>query len=703
MELKILDLHLEREQAEAEAEVETPAPPVSETPAADALPALISAETPETPAKEILPASVPSEMPEARAAAPSTLQEILDQHLVWLHSEGRAGHQANLCRGIFTGADLTDANLRDALLHKAVQKGADLLLTDFQGASLLQADLRGANLLGAKLQDANLQGATLEETTGLQGEQLAGANLFGAALPAQLSLPAGLQHVRALARLSGWLIVSMAVLSGLAWLRIITTGDVQLLANAPVLPLSGFQNLLPLVPFYLCGPAAMLGLYICFHLCLQRLWDGAATQPAIFPDGRRLDTCLPWFARWPARSRMKWLQEHGPSLASLEAGISMLLLYWMVPATMVLFWARYLTLQDLRGSLLHVSLLAGAAWAALYFTRAAGRAYRTSSPNRGPSNPWISRAIAPGLGLALALLSFGAIRGVPHDDRSTPGSGVQSWAADLLWWVGYIPTAQLAEADVSLKPLGWTGRDEDLVRVEGARLNGLRMRYIQAYGAYFAKAHLWQSDLSHANLSEADLREANLRQAILQAATLDRARLNRAVLQGADLQGANLTQSDLQDANVSRASLARALLLDAKLDGANLYASDLRNAVLQRASLQHADLREANLEGADLSMAILRQTYLSSAKMAGARLQAAQLAQAFLTQADLRKADLRGAGLQGAILNGANFSGANLQQADFRGALGLTPSQICSAASVRQIQLDEALQRDVESQCGLNR
>jgi uncharacterized protein YjbI with pentapeptide repeats len=450
----------------------------------------------------------------------------------------------------------------------------------------------------------------------------------------------------------------------------------------------------------------MLGLYICFHLYLQRLWDGAATQPAIFPDGRRLDTRLPWFARWPARSRMKWLREHNPSLASLEGWISMLLLYWMVPAAILVFWARYLTLQDLRGTLLHSALVVAGGLAAQYFTQASGRAYRTRLlPPPHASSVWVHRSLAPGLGLVLVLLSFGAIHGIPHDNPRAPESSwaVQSWAADLLWWVGYTPTAQFAELDVSAKPPDWTGRDEDLARVEGARLNGLRLRYIQAYGAFFAKAHLWQADLTRADLSAADLREANLRQANLQSAGLDRARLNRVMLQEAILQEANLTQASLQDADLSRASLSGALLLDAKLDGANLYAADLSGAVLQRASLQHADLRDAKLENADLSMAILRQAYLSSAKMAGARLPAAQLAQAFLTQADLRKADLRGAGLQGAILNGADLTGANLEQADFRGALGLTSSQICSAASARQIQLDEPLQLETESRCGLNR
>jgi uncharacterized protein YjbI with pentapeptide repeats len=640
---------------------------------------------------------------DSQPAVHSPFREVLDKHLLWLQSKGQEGQQANFCRTNLSETDLTDVNLRDAVLHKAVLRNADLMLTDLQGASLLQADLQGANLLGAKLQDSNLQGANLQEVSGAQTEQLAGANLFGTALPAQISIQAGLRHLRSLASLSGWLTVGMAGLCALIWLRVVTTKDIQILINAPVLPVPGLESLLPMVPFYLAGPAALLGLYVGFHLSLQRLWDAAAGQPAIFPDGRRLDTCLPWFARWPARSRMNWLRDHTPSLAALEAGIAMLLLYWMVPFTLVFFWGRYLTLQDLRGTMLHVLLTVASSAAAMYFTRAAGRAYRTPPLRPWIQNPWLRRAALPSFGFALALLSIGAIRGVPHDSGRIPASsgGPQAWASDLLWWAGYTPTAQFAEADVSIKPDGWTGRDEDLAGVQGAPLNNLRMRYIQAYGAYFAKAHLWQADLSHANLSETDLREANLRQASLEAAKVDNARLARAVLQEANLRQANLTQSDLRDANLSRAWLTQAKLPDAKLDGANLYASDLREAVLQRASLQHTDLRDARLDGADLRMAILRQTYLSSAKMPGARLQGAQLAQAFLTQADLSKADLSGAGLQGAILNGANLSGANLDRVDLRGALGVSAAQICSAASARQVQLDEMLLQEVQMQCGL--
>ena len=77
--------------------------------------------------------------------------------------------------------------------------------------------------------------------------------------------------------------------------------------------------------------------------------------------------------------------------------------------------------------------------------------------------------------------------------------------------------------------------------------------------------------------------------------------------------------------------------------------------------------------------------------MADAKLENTELDEALLTQADLRGADLRNAKLAGAA-----FNGANLQGADLRGALGLSAMQVCSAAERDQVQLDEALQHDVQ-------
>jgi uncharacterized protein YjbI with pentapeptide repeats len=638
------------------------------------------------------------------------LGEILEQHADWLDSNGAVGIQADLSRENLEDADLIDARLQEALLNKTILKRADLMLADFRGASLLQANLKDANLLGTVFHQANLQAATLEGATGLLNRQLAGANLFSAILPADTSPSEGLKYVRAVANKAGWFLVAMLLVNALAWLRIFTTRDPQLLRNGPALPFFGLQADVPFVPFYLFGPVVILSLYVCFHLYLQRLWDGAAQLPAIFPDGRSLDTCLPWFARWSARMHSKWLKSTRSPLAFLEAGIAMLLLYWVVPATITLFWGRYLTLEDMRGTSALVLLVVASVTAALGFPRMVGKAFGADSPrpaNTTRSSRWrtmLVRSAAPlGVGLVLFFLSIGTIQGAPHDFGRTSASAspaIKTLAAEILWTAGYNPYAQLTEAEVSTKPPAWTGKDEEVAQVKGASLNRLKLQYIQAYGAFFAKARLWQADLRNAYLSEADLREANLRQAEMQFVVLDRAKLARASLQEADLRNANLNRADLREANLSSAVLSDATLLDATLDNASLYKVDLRNALLQRASLKQADLREANLENTNFTMANLQETYLTSTKLGHAQLKQADLSLAILTEADLRNSDLSGADLQGAILRGAEINGANLQGADLRGAVGVTPRQICSAVNRSQIQLDENLQREVESLCG---
>jgi uncharacterized protein YjbI with pentapeptide repeats len=638
------------------------------------------------------------------------LREILENHGQWLDSTDETGIRADFSGKNLAYADLVDARLPYAVLHKTNLKGADLTLADLRGAALVQTNLAEANLLGTQLQQANLQAAEMRGATGLLSPQLAGANLFGAALPESISPLEGLKLVRETADKAGWLICLTLLLNGLVWTRIFTTPDAQLVKNSSALPFSALQTALPFIPFYLFGPVVILSLYLCFHLYMQRLWDGIAQLPAIFPDGRRLDSCLPWFARWSARAHFKWLKGSQSPLGFLEAGIAILLLYWVAPATVLLFWGRYMTLEDLRGTTLHILLVVGAIIAAMNFPRMSGKAFGPDSPRPGTKQNssglrtvLVFRAVPPVVGLVLFLLSIGTFLGVPHDYRSMtqgPAAGIKAWAPDVLWTFGYNPFAQLTEADLSTKPPGWTGREEEIALVKGASLNRLRLRYIQAYGAFLVKAHIWRTDLRNAYLSEADLREANLRQVDLQFAVLDRAKLTRAVLPEADLRSSNLDRADLRDANLSFALLSEATLLDATLDNANLYKSDLHSALLQRASLKKVDLREANLESANFTMANLEGAYLVSTNLANARLKNADLSQAILTDADMRKSDLSGALLESAVLRGTNLSGANLQGADLRGAEGLTAAQVCSAGNLRGTLMDENLQLDVASLCG---
>jgi hypothetical protein len=106
---------------------------------------------------------------------------IIEQHKLWLNSNGKEGKRANLSdadlRGAdLRGADLTDANLYRANLAYADLRGADLRGADLTDANLYRANLAYANLRGANLYRANLRGADLTWA------DLTGANLYGADL-----------------------------------------------------------------------------------------------------------------------------------------------------------------------------------------------------------------------------------------------------------------------------------------------------------------------------------------------------------------------------------------------------------------------------------------------------------------------------------------------------------------------------------------
>ena len=103
------------------------------------------------------------------------LAEALELQGKWLFGE-EGGERADL-----TGADLTDAVLRDADLTGAVLTDADLTGAvlrgaDLTGAVLTDADLTGAVLRGADLRRADLTDADLTDAV-LRDADLTGADL----------------------------------------------------------------------------------------------------------------------------------------------------------------------------------------------------------------------------------------------------------------------------------------------------------------------------------------------------------------------------------------------------------------------------------------------------------------------------------------------------------------------------------------------
>ena len=640
-------------------------------------------------------------------------EEKLAIHKEWVESHGRSGQKIDLAGAKLEGAELVGVNLRFADLQEADLKAADLLLADLRDTCLAQTNLEETCLVGANLEGANMEGATLATAMGLVPRQLAGANLRDAALPPQiLEFPALTDFVRA-SQTAVWFFGATISISVLSWLTIWKTRDVQLISDSSIFPFlrsTAASSAFPTAEIYLIAPAALLAVYLTFQYHLQRMWDAVLELPAIFPDGHSLDEHRPWIVTGLLRVHFRWMNQDAPSTRFIEKGISIILAYWLVPFTLLCIWGRYLTQQDMHGTLLQILLFAAATGVAVYATTRVGRPEESFAGEEKLSTGILrhlrtlrfSRLIG-GLVVSLFLLSLGTVKGVPHDVSRAPqfsAADIRRWAPSVFWLIGYDPYADLTESVISAKPAGWTGADDQLSSVQGARLNKTNFRYAQAYGVFLANAHLFRSDFRGAFLSEADLRGADLGQSNLSLAMLDRAQMARTNLDRASLDGANMTRADLRSANLSYSSLVDATLVDVRLDGASLYSARMGGAKLIRANLNKADLREAHLEGANLEHADLQQAYMWSAKLSSAQLDNAQLGTAIFIDADLRNADLHGAHFQGTVLNGANMQGANLDYADMHGVLGLSASQVCSASSRKGLLLDDAILSQVDAQCG---
>ncbi|HXN74743.1 MAG TPA: pentapeptide repeat-containing protein [Candidatus Acidoferrales bacterium] len=668
----------------------------------------------------VIPSMVSAESSEGPAridASEWALEEALGNHKEWLDSQGAAGKKANLREAKLEGTELISANLRYADLQDANLKAADLLLADLRDACLVRANLQDSCLVGANLEGANLEGASFESAMGLVPRQLAGANLRDASVPAQIMHFEALAEFSRASQASARMFAVVVSASFLSWLMIWKTKDTQLVTDSAIIPFlhsSAAAAALPTAEIYLIAPVLLLCVYLLFQYHLQRLWDAVLELPAVFPDGRILGEKQPRIITGLLRLHFHWMNQDPPSTRLIEKSISAILAYWTVPLVLILFWGRYLTLQEIHGTILQELLVVAAVGIAIYATTqigrpqerwmASGKRKKSIAEKLRHANPVTVVSI---LFVVLSFLSIGIIAGVPQGHDRAPqfsSSSIRRWAPAVFSSLGYDPYPDVTEAAVSAKPSNWRGdgteSSEELAAVRGARLNESHFRYAQAYGIFLANAHLWRSDFYGAFLSEADLRGADFGQADLRLAILDRAQMNHTNFDRAQLDGANLSRADLRSANISYSSLVGANLIDARLDGASLYGAHLMSASLIRANMQKADLRDAQLDGANLEHADMQQAYLWSAKLPNARMVNAQLATAIFIDADLRGADLRGAQFNGTVLNGANLQGANLDGADLRGALQLGASQICSAKSRQGALLDDAMQKQVDAQCG---
>ncbi len=634
------------------------------------------------------------------------LAQVLDQHRIWVESGGETGAKADLSGVSLAKADLTGVNLQGASLQRVNLSGADLSMANLRGASLVQADMRDTNLLGAELRGSNLMGANLYGAEGVWVGRLGGANLFDAILPETVAAFDSSRAIEDATKVARWFYFLMLSLSAICCLLVATTSDLRLILNSSAIPVSRLGNVLPMTGFYLGGPILLFIAYVRFHFLLLRLWGGMAELPAVFVDGQTLEKDGPWYLMGVVRRHFRWMRDGRSPFAVLETMLSTILAYWVVPATLFLFWLRYLVRQDFRGTLLHSVLLTLSVGAATCLPSIVSKFLRPGELRHHKTKNLLRLAFmtlraALATGCVILLFSLGVNRGLPSDRDIAPQhstADIRRWAANVLQSIGYRPYADLTEAALSGPPPNGDWSEQGLAEVEGARLNQINLRFTRAYRAYLVNAKLWRANLEGSYLSEADLRGANLREANLRDAILDRAKIGHALLVSSNATGANLVGADLRAADLSYSVLENARLSNAKLGGASLYAVNLRYAQMLRTDLSLADLRDTKLEQSILSFANLQQADLSSAKLTQANLNGAQLKGTILLDADLKSADLQGAVLTGAVLRDADLHGATLSGADLRGTSGLTAAQVCSAHWHGAL-LDPDMQTAVQSQC----
>jgi uncharacterized protein YjbI with pentapeptide repeats len=640
-------------------------------------------------------------------------EETLASHREWIESQGKNGRKADLANAPLEGIELISVNLRLADLHYANLRGTDLLLADLRDACLVRSDLEECCLVGTNLEGANLEGASMETSLGLVPRQLAGANLREATLPAQIAQFPAQEAFRDSAASALRFFYAAMIACALSWLAIWKTKDIQLVTDSAILPFLHSRKAaaaMPTAEIFLIAPVVLFLLYVAFVAKLQRLWSAVLELPAVFPDGRSLGEKEPTIIVGLLRAHFRWMNQEPPSARPLETASCLLAAYWMVPTTLIFYWARYLTLQEIHGTILQELLAAVAMGIALHATFKVGRPQERWALQRKLSEALAAklRTVRPPAFAAVVLLittflSFGTIAGIPHDVSRAPQFGaanIRRWAPNVLWAMGYDPYANLTEGSFATPPTEWNSATDPISRVHGIRLENPRFRYAQAYGVFLVNSRLLHADFRGAYLSNADLRGVDLTQSNLEFAIMDSVQMNGANLDRAVLDGTHLARADFRDANLSYAYVANSFLMDARFDGASLYNAVLSHGTLVRASLQRADLRNAHLDESNMEHADLTQAYLWSAGLQDSDLKDAELGTAILIGANLHDANLSGAHFAGTVMNETDLSGTILDGADMRGAFGLTAYQVCAAKSHQGTLFDDALQPQVEAQCG---
>lgn len=685
------------------------------------------------------------------------LIQIVESHQLWLKSGGKEGRQARLEEVNFGATiELRGTNFRNAILNKAELKNADLTETNLQGAELRRASFDGAILRGTNLREADLQNTNLENGEFLLTAQLAGANVAGAKLPKPIAEFDGLKTIAEATSNAQKLFIAM--LSGClySWLTIATTKDAALLTNSASSPLPIIGTALPIVGFYLVAPVVLLALYFYFHLNMQRLWEALADLPAVFPDGRSLNKRAdPWLLNGLVSAHFVRLRCERPSLSRVQQCLSILLAWWVVPATLFVFWGRFLVRHDWFATGLHVGLVAAAIGFGWMSYRLACTTLRGASHR--PffwAHVWKDvRAYkrAAGIlgtcvvGFVLYCISLGGIEGIESYEKEpgigapAPEKGVAVLPFDnfseerqsafftdgvqdeILTQLAKIPDLRVISR-TSVMP--YKGRAENLreiARILGVShivKGGVRRRddrisvSVDLFDAR-TDSHVWAARYDRAYEGIFMIEDEIVKDIMAQLKTklspdekvyveeppkASRLSLRAFMPHALKFIGfspfANLIQVDV---STKPANWTGKIEEYALVKGARLVEAEMQFANARSAFLANADLFQANLNGANLDSASFAYAKLSHANLSNVFAPHVSLSSANLENARLENAHLEDAHLENANLSEANLSNADLFQANLSNIILLKAKLVGAHLEYADLSKANLLQANLET------
>jgi uncharacterized protein YjbI with pentapeptide repeats len=407
-----------------------------------------------------------------------------------------------------------DAVAHDADLSEAHWDGEDFTRCDLRGANLSHSTFAAATFRDADLWNADLRDSDFTYTRDLLPMQLAATDLTRAQLPASLNVFEALDAIDVLSQNSSRVFITILGAAVYTFLTLGTTRDVALITNANTLKLPVIGTEIPIVGFYVVTPILLVILFFYFHIYLQRLWEAMAQLPAIFPNGRRLDEkTYPWLMNDLVHQHFPRLRGAAPSLATLQAILSIFFGYWTVPITIVGIWLTFLRAENWPITILHALAIAIAVGGSVHYSRLiqvtlGGKALRPSFSARLTRLFGVAAGVPFGCFFFLLILycSFGVLEAseMPVSSsaleeamnrfvagESEPKTLFGSKVPALLSTLGIRPFPSVERENVSTKPESWTGNpansDAELGLVRGAIIENQRRRNLSGLKEFFTK------------------------------------------------------------------------------------------------------------------------------------------------------------------------------------------------------------------------